>query len=217
MHSTSQLSPEVVTAVAAQFGKPAVEVLDLLQEMRPVGNGPFMVKYQPKSEWALLDVELVRAVKDYIRGFTPDSPKALLLVGPCSCGKTSLVRAIAQSEGLAVVLSSCKDQRNGQALQRLLGEATQSRKVESMWKPSLVLLDDVDVVFDSDKGFHKAVNDVISRSKQPVVLTATQPPEDFISVRGVQHGQGAECFGAGMLRKHPQPARPSEQSGTSGG
>ncbi|XP_055626150.1 enhanced level of genomic instability 1 [Toxorhynchites rutilus septentrionalis] len=42
-------------------------------------------------------------------------------------------------------------------------------------KLSLILIEDADIVFDQDEGFVAAINQLISTSKRPIVLTTTDP------------------------------------------
>lgn len=177
-----EVDPQTIHFLVEKFGKTEADIKDLIHEMKPTAaqRGPLMTKYTPKSEWELLDSRLVTAVKDYIRGFSADSPKALMLVGPYGCGKSSLVKALARSEGLYLVQNSPKDPRNSQFLHKIIYEATQSRSVNSVWKPSLVLLDDIDIAFECDRGFLKAVGELISRSKQPIVLTSREVKEELV-------------------------------------
>lgn len=164
--------------------KPQAVVLDMVRTMtgRP-GNLPFAYKYQPCTETELMDKELKTVVKRFIGGFYREEERekaqALMLVGPVGCGKTVAVRAIARSMKLILLEMSTKDVRHGQALQRVLGEASQTRKVESVSSSALLLLDDVDILFDSEKGFHKAAYDLILRSKCPVIMTAAHTPPEF--------------------------------------
>ncbi|EQC32097.1 hypothetical protein SDRG_10293 [Saprolegnia diclina VS20] len=46
---------------------------------------------------------------------------------------------------------------------------------------SLVLLEDVDVLFDADKGFLSALSQMARQSKCPIIATCTQLPENFPS------------------------------------
>lgn len=60
------------------------------------------------------------------------------------------------------------------------GSKTKLRKAStdsdtSSKKLSLILIEDADIVFDQDDGFVTAINQLISTSKRPIVLTTTDP------------------------------------------
>ncbi|EDS31746.1 conserved hypothetical protein [Culex quinquefasciatus] len=60
------------------------------------------------------------------------------------------------------------------------GSKTKLRKASTDSEPSskklsLILIEDADIVFDQDDGFVAAINQLISTSKRPIVLTTTDP------------------------------------------
>ncbi|XP_013791361.1 uncharacterized protein LOC106475173 [Limulus polyphemus] len=58
----------------------------------------------------------------------------------------------------------------------ILNDAEKGLSISSM---SLILFDDVDVVFENDDGFWSAVNAFIATAKKPVILTATRNVESI--------------------------------------
>ena len=170
-----------VAALSRQYSRPPAAIDSLMRQMTSADLQPFIAKYQPKTDCELFDRDTVTALTDFLTSFQPAStPQAVLLTGPAGCGKTSLVRAVTRSLGLLLMEMGTKEPRHSQALLRVLGEATQTRKIEAISKTSVVLLDDVDVIFDCDKGFYKTVSDLISRTKLPLLMTAVTPPEELV-------------------------------------
>jgi flagellar biosynthesis GTPase FlhF len=116
--------------------------------------------------------------------------KIALLIGPTGCGKTSLVHNMAKRYGYEVIECNTSQTRSGKVLQDLVADATTTlavnRKVSFFARGTekapktqdrnIVLLDDVDVLLESDRGFWPAVQAIGSTSKSPIVLTATTSP-----------------------------------------
>ncbi|KAK9478737.1 hypothetical protein V1514DRAFT_367509 [Lipomyces japonicus] len=118
----------------------------------------------------------------------------LILCGKSASGKTSSVQAIVQEMGYFAFEIHAGQRRSGKDIVDQFGEMSQSHLVhkstsgsEENGKPaefkqkSLLFVEDVDVLFEEDKGFWPTLVKFLETSKRPVVLTCTDkyllPPE----------------------------------------
>ncbi|WFD31786.1 hypothetical protein MSPP1_002825 [Malassezia sp. CBS 17886] len=106
----------------------------------------------------------------------------ILLVGPTGSGKSAAVHACAAELGFEVFeMYAGMGKRSGKELAAAVGQLGRNHMVsrdgrgEHADEPrqSLILLDEVDVLFDDDAGFWPAVVDLVAASRRPVVLTCT--------------------------------------------
>ncbi|KAJ3644861.1 hypothetical protein Zmor_022562 [Zophobas morio] len=116
----------------------------------------------------------------------------ILLQGPSGSGKTASVYAVCNELGFNVLEVNASSRRTGKRLLQEVQEATQSHQVckndtllssfvkEKNKKPSakmcVLLIEDVDVVFEQDEGFIAAIAQIVTTSKRPIILTATDEP-----------------------------------------
>lgn len=124
--------------------------------------------------------------------------KIVILEGPCGTGKTMAVYAICNELGFNVIELNASNKRTGKRLLQELQEATQShqvRKRESQTfqtffqsqtieskenEMSLLLIEDVDLVFEQDDGFINALLQLTSTTKRPIIATTTDYSSSFI-------------------------------------
>ncbi|RHZ25765.1 hypothetical protein DYB26_002522, partial [Aphanomyces astaci] len=126
--------------------------------------------------------------------------RVFVLQGESGTGKTCSVYACARELGYQVLEMNAGQPRSGKHLLELAGEATQSNRVVQTpvhldTKPpskkkqkkkatknsppptttslTLVLLEDVDHLFESDKGFMAALHQIAKNARCPIVLTCT--------------------------------------------
>ncbi|KAF0852302.1 mitochondrial ATPase family AAA domain-containing protein [Andalucia godoyi] len=121
--------------------------------------------------------------------------KLMFLVGPSGCGKTSAAYAIANLLNKSVLECNPSTKRSGQLLKSLFGEATQSQRLEkealqvdnfaqlfipkSVRRGNLILFDEIDNVFDDERGFYGALPSLVESSRIPVLFTCETVPSDF--------------------------------------
>lgn len=124
--------------------------------------------------------------------FAAASKPTLVLHGDCSSGKTSAVYAIAEELGRNVIEINASSKRNGSKVLHKLMEATQSHKVATINAPpqkmslsrkiirrmereeknmSIILVEDVDIIFAEDNGFLAAITQLMTLTKRPIILT----------------------------------------------
>ncbi|OWZ21509.1 hypothetical protein PHMEG_0003924 [Phytophthora megakarya] len=138
-----------------------------------------------------------------------DLCRLFILEGESGSGKSAAVYACAEELGYEIIEINAAQNRSGKSIVEIAGEATQSTRVlhvggkddkskkknkkkrrrnsgsrKSLETPtaaslSLVLFEDVDLVFDEDKGFLNAVCSIAKHSKCPIVVTCTQLPDSF--------------------------------------
>uniref|UniRef100_A0A7S2W5G9 EF-hand domain-containing protein n=1 Tax=Mucochytrium quahogii TaxID=96639 RepID=A0A7S2W5G9_9STRA len=102
-----------------------------------------------------------------------------ILVGPYGSGKTSIVHSLARKVGFNVIEINPGNLRSAAHLTSEIGEATQSCVIGSKGKStdtSLILVDEVDTVFEEDKGFHQWVRSLVHKTKCPVIVTCNLVP-----------------------------------------
>lgn len=143
---------------------------------------------------------------------------AVVISGPNGCGKTAAVYAVAKEVGFTVFEVSPGAKRSGKEILDLVGEMTRNHLVQqakagapasatSFFKnkkekstqieedpqfnksqQSLLLLEEVDLLFDEDKQFWPTVLSLIAQSKRPVVMTCNDEgllPIDLLSLHAV--------------------------------
>ena len=125
-----------------------------------------------------------------------------LLEGPTGSGKTATVFALAAEMGFNVLEENASSNRSGKRVLSKLSEATQSQQVrrdtgsqahksifqakekkddessdrKKLMKTALILLEDIDLVFDDlDEGLYSAVNTLSQQSKRPIIMTTSDP------------------------------------------
>ncbi|XP_018563949.2 ATPase family AAA domain-containing protein 5 [Anoplophora glabripennis] len=122
----------------------------------------------------------------------PDN--TIVVGGPCGSGKSTAIYAICNELGFNVIELNASSKRTGKRLLQELQEATQSHQVrkkkhifeskedkEQTYKKMCVLLiEDVDVVFEQDDGFISALSQLVGSSKRPVILTTTDTSSVYI-------------------------------------
>ncbi|KOC65862.1 ATPase family AAA domain-containing protein 5 [Habropoda laboriosa] len=113
-----------------------------------------------------------------------------VLLGPYGCGKTASVYAVAEEFGYTVLELNASSKRTGKKLLKELEEATKSHRIRKDEKASalcnsllhevapkkisqnsLILIEDVDIIFDEDEGFISATYQLASNTKRPIVMT----------------------------------------------
>ncbi|XP_076398232.1 enhanced level of genomic instability 1 isoform X2 [Megachile rotundata] len=113
-----------------------------------------------------------------------------VLLGPHGSGKTASVYAVAEEFGYTVLELNASSKRTGKKLLKELEEATKSYQIKKkervtslcnlnsdkiipkkISKNSLILIEDVDIIFEEDEGFISAICQLASNTKRPIVMT----------------------------------------------
>ncbi|XP_012262398.2 ATPase family AAA domain-containing protein 5 [Athalia rosae] len=120
-----------------------------------------------------------------------ENNKVAVLLGPHGCGKTSSVYAIAKELGYKVLEVNASSKRTGKKIMSDFQEATKSHRVErdqsSTSMPirkrplenkvplnSLILIEDVDLIFEGDDGFVTATCQIAANTRRPIVMTCRE-------------------------------------------
>ena len=139
------------------------------------------VKYKPKSlDEFLGNCAVVSEIVSWARNWKKGKSKALMIIGPCGCGKTTLCEIIAKELSLNLIETNSSDVRKKAALLQFFGSALSQQSL--FFSGKLVLFDEVDgLAGNYDRGATSALKDIILKSSYPVILTATDK-----TVRGVK-------------------------------
>lgn len=133
-----------------------------------------------------------------------------LITGPSGCGKSNLVYNVASDMECKSVLELHPGElRSGAQLRKFMEEATKSHSTRDMLRErnamfikeqqlvdsddeddepekkgaavTIILLDEVDTLFEADAGFFPALSELAKTSKSPIVLTANTIPSGLNS------------------------------------
>ncbi|XP_053981317.1 ATPase family AAA domain-containing protein 5 isoform X1 [Hylaeus volcanicus] len=113
-----------------------------------------------------------------------------VLLGPHGSGKTATVYALAEEFGYTVLEVNASSRRTGKKLLKELEEATKSHRIKKennaiplfnsisdeilpkkIPQNSLILIEDIDLVFEEDEGFTSATYQLASNTKRPIIMT----------------------------------------------
>ncbi|KAL6261962.1 hypothetical protein P5V15_007045 [Pogonomyrmex californicus] len=110
-----------------------------------------------------------------------------VLLGPHGSGKSASVYAIANELGYSVLEVNASSRRTGKRILKELEEATKSHRIKKnkleferiisendgtkISQNSLILLEDIDLIFEEDEGFVSAAYQLASNTKRPIVMT----------------------------------------------
>ncbi|KAK2577142.1 hypothetical protein KPH14_003302 [Odynerus spinipes] len=116
-----------------------------------------------------------------------ENNQVAVLLGPYGSGKTASVYAIAEELGYRVLEVNASSRRTGKRILKEFEEATKShrikkKEVKSLSAPilkevknlpqnSLILLEDIDLIFEEDEGFISAMCQLALNTKRPIVMT----------------------------------------------
>lgn len=101
----------------------------------------------------------------------------VILCGPTGCGKSATIQAVANELSYEIFEVNASDRRSGKDVIERVGEAAQSqmvnkqRSADGSQSKSLLLFEEVDILYKDDKEFWNAVLSLAASSKRPVVLT----------------------------------------------
>ncbi|KAG5438099.1 hypothetical protein PCANB_002950 [Pneumocystis canis] len=119
------------------------------------------------------------------------SLRYMLLIGPHGSYKSASVYAVAKELGFEIFEINSATRRSGKDILGAVGEMTQSHLVNGkgiinsgktcfktrldtpFQKQSLILIEEVDILYEEDRNFWSTIMDLIHRSKRPVIMTCT--------------------------------------------
>lgn len=119
--------------------------------------------------------------------------KYLILNGPAGSGKTSAVYAAAAELGAYTFELNPSDKRSSKRLFEKLGGMGKSHLVhkENDYKQkSVILFDEIDVLFEDDNTFWSGLDKFVETSRRPVIMTCSNPsllPDNMYTKQ-------SECF-----------------------
>ncbi len=129
-------------------------------------------KYKPVTAKEILSQGT--AVSEVLRWLEAWKPgKALLLAGPSGTGKTLIAEVMAKERGWLLSQINASDERNSEAIEKALSEASKDRTLFHSGK--IILIDEVDGIAGSDRGGVGAIAKIIKASRFPVILAANDP------------------------------------------
>ncbi|KYN10078.1 PREDICTED: replication factor C subunit 1 [Trachymyrmex cornetzi] len=126
---------------------------------------------------------------DCSSSFNIENNQIAVLLGPHGSGKSASVYAIAEELGYSVIEVNASSKRTGKRILKELEEATKSHRIKKskhkspferitnddetskISQNSLILLEDIDLIFEEDEGFVSAAYQLASNTKRPIVMT----------------------------------------------
>lgn len=134
--------------------------------------------YHPKSlpDFVGQTEVALATLKTAVQSFKKGS-KAILLHGPPGSGKTSSVHALAKDLNYEILEINASDTRNKEAIQTILGAATQQQSL--FYRGKLILLDEIDGLSGTnDRGCLSELSTVLEASSFPVICTTIDPEDE---------------------------------------
>lgn len=112
---------------------------------------------------------------------------SLLMTGPIGCGKSYLIKQVAQQLNFSIIEINPAMHRNSESILTYINESTKSQNVlnllDTREEPdiiySLILIEDIDCVFPMDQGFFTTLGSVLQTSKRPFIFTTNYPAHYF--------------------------------------
>lgn len=105
-----------------------------------------------------------------------------LFAGPTGSCKTASILAVANELGFEILEMNAGNRRSAKDVFEQVGDNSRNKLVNS--EKSLILLEEVDILFEQDKNFWVAVEELIRITLRPVVMTTnnlSQFPENLCS------------------------------------
>lgn len=105
----------------------------------------------------------------------------VILSGPTGCGKSAAILAVAEELDFEIFEVNSTERRSGRDIVEKVGEASQSQMVnkqktaDGTQSKSLILFEEVDVLYRDDKDFWQTVLALVATSKRPIVITCNDP------------------------------------------
>lgn len=116
-------------------------------------------------------------LKDYVANYSKQKKKAILLHGPPGTCKTTAVHALAKDLNLELVEVNASDYRTADEINKKLGNAVSQMSLFGGNK--LVFIDEADGVSgQKDRGGVKAIVNIISKSKFPIIIASNDAYDD---------------------------------------
>jgi len=137
-------------------------------------NELWTIKYAPKNENDIVgNPKAVSEIKKFLKNWSSDSEiKALLLLGPPGCGKTTSTHLLAKLNNYEVIEINASDVRNKQSIEDKIIPSLTTKNLKKGWK-KLYLIDEVDGLSGSqDRGGLQAMLKAVQMSKFPIIFTA---------------------------------------------
>lgn len=117
------------------------------------------------------------AKQNNLRNSDIDIQSTLLIRGPSGIGKTASIYACCQELGFSVIEINPSSSRSGSHIKELFSEAMQSHRMKQLDDDtSLILFEEIDIVFPQDRGFYNSIFEFIETSKRPIILTCNNLP-----------------------------------------
>jgi replication factor C large subunit len=129
------------------------------------------LEYKPKSLNEFVGNDYSE-IFNWVKNYKNEKKKSLLLIGPVGVGKTTLCELIAKEMGYNLIETNSSDVRSKKVMEDFFGCALGQQSL--FFKGKLVLFDEVDGLSGMyDRGSISALSNIISKSKHPIILTAT--------------------------------------------
>lgn len=121
-------------------------------------------KYKPKNLREIIGQDLGNFKRFVLEG------KSIILHGPTGVGKTSAVYALANELSYEILEINASDFRGKDFINSVIGNAIKQKSLFSRSK--IILVDDVDCFYASDRGGIQEIVSLIRESAYPIVCTA---------------------------------------------
>jgi replication factor C large subunit len=144
--------------------------------MESMESESWVEKYRPGTLSGIVgNMSAITELREWAQSWQDEKPdsKAVIIHGPAGIGKTCSGYALAQDMGWEILELNASDQRTGKRIQKDIGNSTQRGTIEGSKR--LIILDEADNFHKmKDKGGEKAVVELISKTKQPILLIANE-------------------------------------------
>lgn len=133
---------------------------------------PWAEKYRPRKLREVVgQFEAQKRISDFVKNFSNQKKKAILIHGSSGSGKTSIVYALASEFEYEIIELNASDFRTKKQIQEVIGQAIKQQSLFS--KGKIMLIDEVDGITGTrDRGGLREVLRLIIDTTYPIILVA---------------------------------------------